>query len=222
METCLPPEAPEQTGTELERRTLKAVDPLCSPAVLLASLFSREEEQHHLILLSGESGAGKTRWCLELIEYAKAQKIPVAGLVSPPVFEGNRKIGIDLVDLTSGKRRRLAVLRKEGALFSNKGPQTEDWQFDEEAIDWGNQVLDRLSNDLEGEPQLLILDELGPLEFLHGKGLLNALRLIDQRHYTLACVVVRPGLLPMAQQRWAWGQIIALPNTNPAGDKVQV
>lgn len=221
METCLPPEVPEQTGTKLERRTLKAVDPLCSPAVLLASVFSREEEQHHLVLLSGESGAGKTRWCLELIEYAKAQKIPVCGLVSPPVFEGNRKIGIDLVDLISGERRRLAVLRKEGALPSEKGPQTEDWQFDKETLDWGNQILNQLSHRLQGKPYVLILDELGPLEFLRGKGLLNALRLIDQRHYTLACVVVRPGLLPMAQQRWSWGQIIALQNNNLAGDRDQ-
>jgi nucleoside-triphosphatase THEP1 len=217
VETCLPPEVPGQSGAELERRTLKAVEPLCSPAVLLASLFSRNEEQHRLILLSGESGAGKTRWCLELIDLAKTLKIAVCGLVSPPIFEGNRKIGIDLLDLTSGERRRLAVLRREGALSSDKGPQTEDWQFDEETLDWGNQILSQCSHRLQKNPHLLILDELGPLEFLHGKGLLNALRLIDQRHYTLACVVVRPGLLPMAQQRWAWGQIIALQNSNHAG-----
>ncbi len=194
------------------------MDLICSPDVLLASTFSKENHPH-LILLTGESGSGKTHWCLKLIERAKTLPITVCGLVSPPIYVGNQKVGIELVNLDSGEHRLLAVLRNQNTLRVHHGPQTEDWQFDDETLAWGNRVLDEISHSHQDKPHLLILDELGPLEFLEGKGFQSALRLVDERRYTLACVVVRPRLLHLAQQRWTWGQTLTLPNPNPTGGR---
>jgi len=48
----------------------------------------------------------------------------------------------------------------------------------------------------------LVVDELGPLEFLMGKGWQVAFELLDQRNYRLALVTVRESLRQAARQRW--------------------
>ncbi|MBE3037364.1 MAG: hypothetical protein IMZ62_00905 [Chloroflexi bacterium] len=176
-----------------------------SPDSLLAS-FASGNEPGRLILVTGPSGSGKTRWCLALADYASILGIHVGGLVSPAVFEGDLKIGIDLLDLRSGAQRRLAVRRGE----SSSGQKPADWHFDDEALNWGNTVLEQL-----GACQLLILDELGPLELQRGVGLTNGLGLVAARRYRLACVVVRPSLLEIAQPLWPWGEVFCVRSSHP-------
>jgi nucleoside-triphosphatase THEP1 len=168
-----------------------------SPDSLLASFIS-ENDAGKLIIITGPSGSGKTHWCLELIEQAKAKKINAGGLVSPPVFEGDMKVSIDLVDVTSGSRQRLAVRRG----ISSSGQFTLDWIFNDEALAWGNSILGQLEM-----CQLLVLDEMGPLELERGSGLSHGIGLINARHYGLACVVVRPSLLEIAMNLWPWGSV---------------
>jgi nucleoside-triphosphatase THEP1 len=168
-----------------------------SPDSLLASLLSTNETGK-LIFISGQSGSGKTHWCLELVEHAKAHGINAVGLVSPGVFEAGNKIGIELVDVASGSRKRLAVCRGK----SGKGQFTLDWDFSDEVLNWGNSILGQLET-----CQLLILDEIGPLELQRGEGLMNSIALINARHYGLACVVIRPSLLEIAQALWPWGLV---------------
>ncbi|MEW6717362.1 MAG: nucleoside-triphosphatase [Chloroflexota bacterium] len=182
-------------------------DLLNSPDSLLAS-FASENEPGRLIIVTGPSGSGKTHWCLALADYARSLGVDVGGLVSPAVQEAGLKTGIELLDLRSGARRRLAVRRAE----SVTGPITEDWHFDNEALRWGNAVLVRSK-----KCQLLILDELGPLELLQGVGLTVGLRLVSARRYRLACVVVRLSLLSKAQALWPWEQTFHIPSENPKG-----
>jgi len=64
-------------------------------------------------------------------------------------------------------------------------------------MDWANQRL------AEAETSdLLVIDELGPLEFFQEKGLLAGMERLDEGKYRVACVVVRSALLPNALQRW--------------------
>jgi nucleoside-triphosphatase THEP1 len=191
---------------ELERRTSVLVF-TDSPDSLLASLASGNEPGR-LILVTGPSGSGKTRWCLALAEHAASLGIHVGGLVSPAVFEDDRKVGIALRDLWSGAQRRLAI-RKEA---SKSGQITEEWRFNDDTLNWGNNILAQ-----PGSCQLFILDELGPLEFACGIGLINGLELITSRRYPLACVVVRSSLLPNARECWPWAQVYALPAKQEAG-----
>jgi nucleoside-triphosphatase THEP1 len=187
-------------GIELERRITVQVL-IDSPDSLLASFMSRDEPGR-LILITGQRGSGKTDWCLALAEAASTLGIPTSGLVSPAVFEGDRKVGIDLRDLGSGVERRLAFLRGK----SDKGQITQDWLIDEETLNWGNVILAQ-----SGTCPLFILDELGPLELERGVGLTNGIGLISERRYNLACVVIRTSLLALALEYWPWGQILQLP-----------
>ena len=176
-----------------------------SPDSLLASFMS-ENEPGRLILVTGPSGSGKTRWCQALADKAFSLGIRVDGLVSPAVFEGDQKVGINLLDLGSGTQRRLASPRGK----SSVGQITNDWHFDDEVLNWGNSLLEKV-----GDCQLFILDELGLLELQRGVGLTNGIGLITARRYRLACVVVRPSLLEIARTLWPWGEVFNVDSSHP-------
>jgi hypothetical protein len=84
--------------------------------------------------------------------------------------------------------------------------------MDETVMAWGNAHLARLT-----PPDLLIIDELGPLEFSAGKGLQAAFPLLEGRGYRWGVVVIRPDLLAAAQGRWPWAQVVALDSESGAG-----
>jgi nucleoside-triphosphatase THEP1 len=171
------------------------------PEIILAGNYLQFGNQPRLIIITGESGAGKTTACQFLIHRARQQCCQTAGLVSPPVYRSGKKVAIDLTDISTGETRRLAWKRELPAL---------GWEFDPAAIFWGNQVLDELP-----VSPLLILDELGPLEFQKGAGFTAGLRLLDEQRHRTACVVIRTVCLPVAVERWPWAQVVrALDNAS--------
>jgi nucleoside-triphosphatase THEP1 len=175
---------------------------LDSPVELLASLMIQPENISHLLLISGPSGAGKTHWCLQLVDQARLLNVDVAGLVAPAVFTAGRKTRIDMLDLRTGQQRRLAL--RKGCMTD--GLVVGAWELDLAVLSWGNALLQSIHS-----CQLLVLDELGLLEFNHNSGLISAFRLIESRCYRLACVGIRPSLLPVALERWPWARVHTLP-----------
>jgi nucleoside-triphosphatase THEP1 len=171
--------------------------PINSPDSLLAGFLSGKDPGR-LMLITGPSGSGKTRWCQRLVGHASELGIQAEGLLSPAVFEGESKIGIDLLHLGSGARRCLAVRWGEAERGEIIGP----WHFDNDTLEWGNDILANIVSS-----QLLVLDELGPLELERGVGLVNGIGLITARDYQLACAVVRPVLIEAALKLWPWGEI---------------
>jgi nucleoside-triphosphatase len=177
-----------------------------SPAFLLAN-FIKRSEGGDILLVTGPSGCGKTEWCARLVERARDEGFTAAGVLSPPAMSAGRKTGIELVNLASGEKRRLAILRTLNSKENqNTNPLvTEDWEFEASAIEWGNGVLRNLS-----DCDLLVIDELGPLEFHFENGLQESFRVLDEPKFRLACVVVRPALLAEARQRWPTANVINL------------
>ncbi len=86
-----------------------------------------------------------------------------------------------------------------------------NWHFESDSLDWGNDILANILSS-----QLVIVDELGPLELTNGSGLVNGIELITRRGYRLACVVVRPSLLENAIIRWPWGEIFFVDPNHPS------
>jgi nucleoside-triphosphatase THEP1 len=195
----------------LERRIVSEQVYTCSPGDLLASILNQTNPNRQLYLLTGSSGSGKTSWCLDLVAQAREAGLKVAGLLSPAVFSGDAKTGIDLLDLSTQVRRHLASPRHKQEPRSSL---CEDWQLDEETLAWGNRCLLNLD-----EADILILDEMGPLEYIQGKGLLAGLQLIDASSYRLAVVTIRPSLLDNARQRWPDSQVMEIsPHRDSQGD----
>lgn len=173
------------------------------PALSLDHFPHKKNQTNNLFLITGDIGVGKTTWCQQWIDLAGADGWRVGGLLSPPVMVGRQKVAIDLVDLASGERRQLARLRQIEA-----GPDTVTtgkWLFDTAVLAWGNDVLQRVT-----AVDLLVIDELGPLEFERGQGLQAAFELVAAGNYRMAAVVIRPSLIPQAQQRWPESQPIPI------------
>lgn len=219
VETRWPPDGPGITGPELERRLVSVQVLFCSPESLLASLFVQEERKK-LLFLTGPFGSGKTTWCMNLIALANARSIRLGGLVSPPVFNDKKKVGIDLVEVNSVESHRLA--QRQDFLAQGNGRfvtslSTSRWLFDPTVLAWGNKILEQI-----GECDLFILDEIGPLELVHGQGFQAGLRQIEAGYYRLAVIVIRPGLLSQAKARWPHALVMDVSHSSgyPNGDSV--
>jgi nucleoside-triphosphatase THEP1 len=172
---------------------------LDSPDPLLASCFF-EKHQNSLVLVSGPSGSGKTTWCAGIVSQARDLGLSVGGILCPAVFERGKKVGIDQLDLSTGERRRLGVRSDEHANHT-----VGCWHMDASVLAWGNQIITGLKNE-----DVIIIDELGPLELEDGYGYQQALHLLDEGRYHTAFVVVRQSLLRIVKLRWPQAQTHSL------------
>ncbi len=196
----------KQNGSSKARAVLPLRPNIVKPESLdeegsfLYEVFQNRKKSPQLIIVTGLSGAGKTTWCKQLIKAARDNGYKVEGILSPGIYDGIKKTGIEVVDLGSGERKQLARLRESG----RSEISTPRWVFDPQSLGWANQRLQNAS-----ESDLLVIDELGPLEFLRNEGLLSGLERLDRGEYLVACVVVRSSLLQKAVERWPNAQVIS-------------
>ena len=137
-----------------------------------------------VVLLIAPPGLGKTTACLRAVELAQARKLKVAGVLSWPVYQGQVKTAIALRDISTGQACILARANHAG-----EGPRVGVWTFDPASVAWGQQVLASLP-----QCDLLVIDEIGPLELEMGQGLTNALDALRSADYRLGLVTLRPAL----------------------------
>ncbi len=145
-----------------------------------------------LVLLVAPSGRGKTTVCETLVAAAQKQAWRVGGVLSPPCWQHGRKTRILLRDVATGETRPLA--------YPASAPQADvgQWRFVPETVAWGNERLARLRH-----TDLLVIDEIGPLELCRGQGLQAALQTLQRATYRLAVVTVRPEMAPLLAQHLA-------------------
>jgi nucleoside-triphosphatase len=136
-------------------------------------------------MVTGERGAGKTSLCRSLASQARNKGWDAAGVISPGVFENGVKTGIQVEDIRRGESHPLAALEARDTFDLPLGK----WFFDRSVLEWGDKAI------ASSPPcDLLIVDELGPLELLQGGGWQAALEVLRGGSYRLALVVVRPEL----------------------------
>jgi nucleoside-triphosphatase THEP1 len=151
--------------------------------------------QPRLILLTGEQDAGKSLTCHLLMTTARAAGRDVAGVLSLGAYHQKEKIGYMVMDAHTEAFRPLAAPRRDDQPDS---VHTQRWTFFKDALDWGNGLLE------DACPcDILIVDELGPLELERGEGWQAGIAALDSRAYQVAVAVVRPSLLAIATERFA-------------------
>lgn len=155
------------------------------------------------VIISGEVGSGKTQTCAAATARLRDLGWRVAGVLSLGAWAGNKKIALDALDVRSGDLRRLAEHACEN--HHTQGPATPGWRFHAETIAWCNSILSAAA-----DCDLLVVDELGPLEFESGEGLIQGMRALDDGHFRLGLVVVRPRLVHAAQARWPTAAVLTL------------
>ena len=167
----------------------------------MGQLTGTPGEKPPLFIVTGPREVGKTSFIKYLLNLAKANGVDAAGVLSPAVFVEEKKTGINLQDPRTGVSQRLAILRHS----ENEGVFTERWLFSKEVMDWGNELL------ASAIPcDLLIVDELGPIELERGEGWQNGITALSSGEYQAAVVVIRPELLDTASQLWPNANIITI------------
>lgn len=137
-----------------------------------------------VVLLTGESQVGKTTICRRAAALATERGHRCAGVLSVPLMEGGRRVGARAVNLANGQERELA---RTDCMLSDVCYGA--WSFNPATLEWGNAIFRGL-----GECDLLIVDEIGPLEFELGSGWTDAWRALERRRFALAVVIARPSL----------------------------
>ncbi len=144
-----------------------------------------------IVLLTGERKIGKTNLCQRVVEEAQQRGFSCTGVLSPALFDGKEKVGISLVDVASGEERPLA-----SADDVSHGVRWGRYSFVPSSLAWAGDLLAKAT-----PCDLLVVDELGPLELELGQGLVRALDVLVQGGFSLALVVVRPALLDEVRLR---------------------
>jgi nucleoside-triphosphatase THEP1 len=167
--------------------------------------MSNQGSNGRLIIVSGPRGSGKTTLLQAAVVRLHTCAKDIAGVLSLPVIEDGMKVAIDGLDLRSGETRRLAIRNSgmHGSLITNQ------WHFNRNSMQWADDLLE-----VSTPCDLLVVDELGILEFYRGQGWLAGLKALDHGLYQAAIVVIRPELLVKAQQRWQTTKIIEVTENN--------
>ena len=150
-----------------------------------------------LIFVTGPQGSGKSSRCEEFVSLARAYGIPTGGILSIPVFDSGTKVAIELLDVSTGVSRRFA--RRHDAGDADVGR----WKLEDGALEWANGVLRRAAGS-----EILLVDELGPMELLRAEGFVDGVKALDNGGYALALAVVRPELIRLALERWPHGEVV--------------
>ena len=141
-------------------------------------------KQDRLVLWTGPKHSGKTTAAGELAVRARDEGLRVAGLLAPAVYECDRLVGFDAVDLRTGEQVSPASHRKEtgeggGFRFTEQGHKLGKAAFD---------ISTARSADL------VIIDEFGPME-LQGKGWRDQVDLLLAEMDAVVLLVVREELV---------------------------
>jgi nucleoside-triphosphatase len=146
-----------------------------------------------LALVTGDVGSGKTTVVGRVVALARARGYACAGLWAPAHVVGGKKVGIEVVDLAGGERRLLASVTAE-----KTGQRMGRYAFDPAVLAWANEVLAKA---VAARPELLVVDEVGPLELERGGGLAPVLEPLAAGRVPHALVVVRAWLLDALRTR---------------------
>lgn len=142
-----------------------------------------------LVVITGESGSGKTTACRRLIQYLRQKGRDVAGVITEASYQDQHKQALLVEDVFTQTRQPLAEI-----LPVTDGPGTGKWHFHLSGVEWGNEIIQQAATH-----EYLIIDELGPLELQQQKGWVNGIQALRTGSYQKALVVIRPSLLTQFQ-----------------------
>lgn len=139
-------------------------------------------------VLTGERNAGKSLVCTELAAEARGRGLDVAGIMtarSGPELHAAREV----IDLRTGASKRFGA-----PLATGTDSLTPSWEYEADVFAWATEVLSTAT-----PCDLLIVDEIGPLELVGGRGWVHALDVLRNKDFGAALVVCRPSLQDQLQ-----------------------
>lgn len=184
-----------------------------------------------LAIITGTRQVGKTRWLERFIESATQSGLRCVGLISPGVWidaphDELEKTGINARLLPEGEEFVCALRRDLASEDSNQFSQADKaqlgWRVYDDAIERVNAHFDALRAEGLLPEDILVVDEIGTLELMHGTGFTSALRMLDDPTCATAheegtsnlnaIIIMRPELLDQTKERLApvWGEPLVI------------
>jgi nucleoside-triphosphatase len=180
-----------------------------------ASPRSAPEARRRVVLLTGAPDSGKTTVCRRVAELASYKGLRVSGLVTEARRLSSGRIVQNVLNLRTGERRQLADYAgvDEGEPIGRGVAGRLSWTFIGESVRWGRHELDRC---LTKDSDLLVIDQVGPLELVAGSGFANAVDVLRSARFGLAVVVVNPLVVERLRELLAGADLLEL-EVSPAG-----
>ncbi len=165
------------------------------------------------VLLTGKRQVGKTTVCRQVAELARGLGYGPAGVLTPALLDQDGlPVARHALMVADGEQRLLAqangdlggvlgLVLSEAEELSNGGLRTGRYSFDADVFVW---VIGRLRGTISRGCDLLIIDEIGPLELEQGKGLAPILSDLSGGRLPPLLLVVRSELAGRLQ-KWLPG-----------------
>ncbi len=162
-------------------------------------------QQNGLIyVITGAKGSGKSTVCARVAREAAKSGLTVRGVLTERGDVEDPASPRRVVDLRTGESRPFGSQNRERGRSHRQDarqettvnqagtsdPLTPGWDFYSGVFEWVTEFLSRAT-----PCDLLVIDELGPLELLGGRGWASALEFVRSQAYGIALVVCRPQLI---------------------------
>jgi nucleoside-triphosphatase THEP1 len=163
-----------------------------------------------IYVVTGEKGSGKSTLCARVARAAAKNGLTVGGVLTERSDTEDLASPRRVINLRTGESRLFGSQARggarpprqdgtRGAIADRTGaadPLTPGWGFDSGVFEWVTGFLRHAT-----PCDLLVIDELGPLELLGGRGWAAALEVVQSRAYDIALVVCRPELVALLRNR---------------------
>ena len=147
-----------------------------------------------LVILTGETGSGKTTWAGEIVGVLRARGVMVGGVLAPGLLTDTRRTGFDVTDLSTG---RTVPLCREGDAGASAGQRWGRFTFTREGLELGREALTVRGRSAD----VIVVDEVGPLE-LAGGGWAEALDALAGGFGGQVLVIARLAVVDAVRARW--------------------
>jgi len=158
-------------------------------------------DQSRVIIITGNIQEGKTTYLIEMLALLEKKNIKVDGFIAKGIHDENGRIGYDLEHILDGES--CVYIRNK---FSKGWVRYGKYYFNPKGEEFGKRILESIYS---AGIDLLVIDEIGPVE-LKGRGWAEQVeRLVNTSSNTQLWVVRKP-LLKKVIRQWNIGDILVL------------
>lgn len=167
---------------------------LFSQAETLFRMFEKEHLQKpDIVIITGEIHQGKTTFAQKITESLIRQNIKVGGFLSIGINENDKRTSFNLLNIESSENTELCSVEKNESSI-----RFGQYYFNRSAILKGQKIL---SLDNLADKQLIVIDEIGPLELNDG-GWNDAIENITENLITPQIWVARKSIVRKIIRKW--------------------
>ena len=149
--------------------------------------------RQNIYVITGKVKGGKTTFTADLVERLRRENLKITGFLSLGKFRDGQRSEFTLINLDNGNQVPLATVEKRSDWLKFRR-----FYFNPLALEQGNQWIRR---GVETGPDLVVIDEVGPLE-LQGEGWYTSLKLLSKKNQIPQIWIVREQILNEVSEQW--------------------